>query len=90
MLKNYRIEYNFTGIYLLSFERSKERSKEKSPAGDKLPEIHSYWRQKFQLTDRQKSTAGRLKQEIFASRQYFEFLSAIYHRRVQKFEQIKT
>jgi hypothetical protein len=28
--------------------------KEKSPAGDKLPEIHSYWRQKFQLTDRQK------------------------------------
>jgi len=39
-----------------------------------LPEIHSYWRQKFQLTARQKSTDGRLKQEIFAIRQYSEFL----------------
>jgi len=30
---------------LLSFERSKESNKEKSSAGNKLPEIHSYWRQ---------------------------------------------
>jgi len=52
--KNYRLDFNFYRIYLLSFERSKERSKEKSPAGDKLPEIHSYCRQKFQLTARQK------------------------------------
>ena len=52
--KNYRLDCNLYRIYLLSFERSKERSKEKSPAGDKLPEIHSYWRQKFQLTARQK------------------------------------
>jgi len=68
------LNLNCTWIYLLSFERSKERSKEKSPADDKLPEIHSYWRQKFQLTARQKSTDGRLKQEIFAIRQYSEFL----------------
>ncbi len=32
----------FIQFILLSFERSKERSKEKSPAGNKLPEIHSY------------------------------------------------
>jgi hypothetical protein len=32
-----------------------------------------------------KSTDGRLKQEIFAIRQYSEFLSVIYHKRVQKF-----
>ena len=64
------------------------------PACDKLPkEIQSIGeKQKFPFlncADRQKSTAGRLRQEIFASRQYSEFLSAIYHRRVQKFEKIK-
>ncbi|MEZ4691367.1 MAG: hypothetical protein R3A12_14900 [Ignavibacteria bacterium] len=53
------MEMNHTLIYFLSFERSKERNKEKSPAYDKLPEIHSYWWQKFQLTDRQKSTDGQ-------------------------------
>jgi len=37
----------------------KKVGKEKSPAGFKLPEIHSYWRQKFQLTDSQKSTDVR-------------------------------
>ena len=60
-------------------DQKKSLAKEKSPAGDKLPEIHSYWRQKFQLTDSQKSTDCRLKQEIFAVRQYSEFLSAIYN-----------
>ncbi|MDQ3020526.1 MAG: hypothetical protein M3R36_08150 [Bacteroidota bacterium] len=40
--------------------------------------------QKFQLTTRQKNTDGWLRQEIFAFRQYSEFLSAIYHRRESK------
>jgi hypothetical protein len=63
-------------------EQKKSLAKENSPAGEKLPEIHSYWRQKFQLTTCQKSADRWLKQEIFASRQYSEFLTAIFHRRV--------
>ena len=38
-IKNFR--------FVLSFDRSKERTKEKSPAGDKLPEILSQLLQKF-------------------------------------------
>jgi len=44
----------------------------------------------FNSPPARKSTDGRLKQEIFAFRQYSEFLSVIYHRRVQKTEQTKT
>ncbi len=79
---NITFSLKFIQFNLLSFDRSKERSKEKSPACDKLPEIQSYWRQKFQLTPRQKNTDVGFRQEIFALRQYSEFLSAIYHRRV--------
>ncbi|HMQ67937.1 MAG TPA: hypothetical protein PKA90_03065, partial [Ignavibacteria bacterium] len=39
-----------------------------------MTEIHIHWRQKIQLTARQKSTAVRLRQDIFAFRQSSEFL----------------
>ena len=47
-----------------SFDRSKEKlAKEKSPAGEKLPEILSQWLQEFQLLTRWRSF---VKQEILA------------------------
>ena len=53
--------------FVLSFDRSKERTKEKSPAGDKLPEILSQLRQKF--------NSPSARTEIFAYRNCSEFLN---------------
>ncbi len=55
-----------TSFILLSFERSKERSKEKSPAGEKLPKIISQWLQKFQLQESWIDSNAYRDNEIFA------------------------
>ena len=53
----------------------KSPAKEKSPAGDKLPEILSQWQQNFQLLVRQKSAAEIVRQEIICSSHCSEFLN---------------
>ncbi|HMS35202.1 MAG TPA: hypothetical protein PKC91_14055 [Ignavibacteria bacterium] len=64
-------------------EQKKSLAKEKSPAGEKLPEILSQWQQNFQLLVRQKSAAEIVRQEIFAPAIAQNFLTAIFLRRVR-------
>ena len=54
-------------LFLLSFERPKERSKEKSPAGEKLPKIISQWRAKISTSTELKDSEVYRYMEIFAT-----------------------
>ena len=50
-----KLKQGITSAFFSSMKR--KLGKEKSPAGEKLPEILSQWLQKFQLLVRRKSTA---------------------------------
>ncbi len=74
-------DQNYMSAFLLK-DQKKSLAKEKSPAGEKLPEIHAQWRQELQHV---------LRFLFFRPLRYWQFLliaialnflSAIFHRRV--------
>ena len=74
-------DQNYRSAFLLK-DQKKSLAKEKSPASEKLPEIHAQWRQELQHV---------LRFLFFRPLRYWQFLliaialnflSAIFHRRV--------